>query len=87
MNNTEGYIYYRRPTGEKRRETHTKPRGEQVGSPRIPGLHRNIPISTSGNPRIQLNKYRDTEYESIFNMRPEIIDDSPGACSAPWGSP
>ena len=38
-----------------------------MGSPRIPGLHRNIPTGPSGNPQIQLHKYHDTEYESILN--------------------
>ena len=45
------YIYYRRPAGEKRSEAHTKLPGEQVGSPRVPGLHRNIPIGSSGKPQ------------------------------------
>ena len=62
----------RRPAGEKRRKAHTKPPGEQVGSPRIPGLHRNIPIGPNGNPQIQLHKYHDTKYESVINSLPSL---------------
>ena len=58
-------IYYRRPAGEKRREAHTKPSGEEVGSPRVPGLHRNISIGFRREPPntvTQISQLRVREY-------------------------
>ena len=39
-----------------------------MGSPRVPSLHRNIPIGSEWKPAHTLHKYHDTEYESILNM-------------------
>ena len=59
-------MYIRRPAGEKTREWQTKLPGEELGSPRITGLHKTISIGSSGIPEVELHKTLDSDYEGIL---------------------